>query len=221
MMSISKYGIKPLLVIASLCLIFTGILYFVNFNLLWPLTILPLLFFIFSLNFFRSPLPPGPKDSSIVYSPANGKVVEVIENANEAEYIKGPVWKITIFLNVFDVHVNSSPVAGEIEYVNFVLGKKLNALDPRSSIENEYALIGVKTESGIRLAVRQIAGLIARRIICDVKKGDKVEQCGVVGMIRFGSRAEICIPKDANFSPLVKVGDKVLCGVSPLGQFKK
>lgn len=219
-MKISKYGIKPLMVILGLCLVFTGILYFINIHLLWPLVILPFLFFLFSLNFFRSPLPPGPKDSSIVYSPANGKVVEVIENAHEAEYIKGPVWKITIFLNVFDVHVNSSPIAGKIEYVNFVPGKKLNALDPRSSIENEYALIGVKGEDGSKLAVRQIAGLIARRIICDVKVGDTVEQCGVVGMIRFGSRAEICIPMDKNFAPIVKVGDKVLCGVSPLGKFK-
>jgi phosphatidylserine decarboxylase len=118
------------------------------------------------------------------------------------------------------VHVNSSPIAGEIDYVNYVPGKKLNALDPRSSVENEYALMGVKTSTGIKITVRQIAGLIARRIICDVKKGDKVEQCGVVGMIRFGSRAEICIPMDKNFKPSVKVGDKVLCGVTPLGQFK-
>lgn len=220
-MKISKYGVKPLIVIFFLCLGFTSILYYIDIKMLWPLTILPFLFFLFSLNFFRSPLPPGPKNNALVYSPANGKVVEVIENANESEYIKGPVWKITIFLNVFDVHVNSSPVAGKVEYVNFVLGKKLNALDPRSSIENEYALIGVKKEDGTKISVRQIAGLIARRIICDVKKGDTVEQCGVVGMIRFGSRAEICISADKSFTPLVKVGEKVLCGVTPLGQFNK
>ena len=219
-MKISPYGVRPLIVIVSLALIFSAILLAISFNF-WPVTILPVLFIFFSFNFFRSPLPPGPKDDTIVYSPANGKVVEVIENVLEEEFIKGKAWKITIFLNVFDVHVNSSPVAGDIEYVNYVPGKKLNALDPRSSLENEYNLVGVKTKAGIKITVRQIAGLIARRIICDVKKGDKIEQCAEIGMIRFGSRAEICVPMGQNFTPSVKVGDKVLCGVSPLGQFNK
>jgi len=216
-MKISRYGILPLLIIFLLCGGLSAISVYFGF---WYLSIIPFLFLLFSINFFRSPPPPGPKDDSVLYSPANGLVVEVLKGVREEEYIKGEVWKISIFLNVFDVHVNSSPVDGVIDYLNYVPGKKLDVRDPRASLENEYAMMGVKKKDGKQITVRQIAGLVARRIICDVKKGDTVTQCGVIGMIRFGSRAEICIPIDSPFTPSVAVGDRVVCGVSPLGHFK-
>jgi phosphatidylserine decarboxylase len=216
-MKISRYGILPLLVILLICGLFSAIVSYIG---LWYLSLIPFLFLVFSINFFRSPPTPGPKDDSILYSPANGKIVEVLKGVREEEYIKGEVWKISIFLNVFDVHVNASPVDGVIEYLNYVPGKKLDVRDPRASLENEYAMMGVKRKNDKKITVRQIAGLVARRIICDVKKGDTVTQCGVIGMIRFGSRAEICIPVDGPFTPAVVVGDKVVCGVSALGHFK-
>lgn len=216
-MKISRYGILPLLVIVLICGSLSAISLYFGY---WYLTIIPFLFLLFSINFFRSPPTPGHKNDAFLYSPANGKVVEVIKGALEEEFIKGEVWKISIFLDVFDVHVNSSPVDGVIEYLNYVPGKKLDVRDPRASLENEYALMGIKKKDGTKITVRQIAGLIARRIIYDVKKGDTVRQCGVIGMIRFGSRAEICIPLSSNFAPTVQVGDKVVCGVSVLGHFK-
>ncbi len=218
-MTISPYGYKPLFVILLICLL-GNYLFLFQFPQLWPLSAVFILFFLFSLNFFRNPPQPGQSDTKLVYSPANGKVVEVLEGVDENEYIKGKSFKITIFLSVFDVHVNSSPVDGVVEMRKHVPGKKLNALDPRSSIENEYALVGVKLTSGVKLVVKQIAGLIARRIICDVKEGQALRQNEIIGMIRFGSRAEICIPADSGFSPTVKVGDVVKCGVSVLGNFK-
>ena len=174
---------------------------------------------MFSLYFFRMPKKPGVEDNKIVYSPATGKVVEVVES-EESEFIKSKVTKITIFLSVVDCHVNVSPVKAVIDYINHVPGLKLNALDPRSSLENEYVLLGLKMANDLKISVRQIAGLIARRIICDRKVGAELNQCEVYGMIRFGSRTEICIPIDSGFTSSVKVGDKVNCGHSILGKFE-
>ncbi|PCJ62136.1 MAG: phosphatidylserine decarboxylase family protein [Planctomycetota bacterium] len=215
---ISKYGLVPLVVI-FLINILSGVFGFYIKPDLWYISIVPIMLLMFSLYFFRMPKKPGVEDNKIVYSPATGKVVEVVES-EESEFIKSKVTKITIFLSVVDCHVNVSPVKAVIDYINHVPGLKLNALDPRSSLENEYVLLGLKMANDLKISVRQIAGLIARRIICDRKVGAELNQCEVYGMIRFGSRTEICIPIDSGFTSSVKVGDKVNCGHSILGKFE-
>ncbi|MFA6600131.1 MAG: phosphatidylserine decarboxylase [Candidatus Omnitrophota bacterium] len=171
---------------------------------------------LFHLYFFRDPKRKMAEGDGPV-SAADGKVVE-ISRVMEDRYLKTQALKIGIFLSVFDVHVTRAPENGTVEYLEYVPGKFLNALREESAKYNESNWIGL-SQGPRRVLVRQIAGVIARRIRCDVAKGDAVEKGGKVGMICYGSRVEIFIP-ESDFVPAVNPGQKVYAGKTLLGTWR-
>ena len=169
------------------------------------LTALPLVLALFFLWFFRDPqrqIPTGPGE---VVSPGDGVVTE----AEWIETAGGSRLRLSIFLNVFDVHVNRSPVAGIVKVVEHREGHFLNAMKPESVVMNEQTLVVIDA-GGYEVSYKQIAGLLARRIVCAVKVGDRLERGQRVGMIKFGSRVDVLIPSDAVLK--VKTGTRVRGG---------
>lgn len=173
----------------------------------WAL--LPLLLAVFFLWFFRDPERAIPGSAGAVVSPADGKVTEVsfVTIGGEKKT------RISIFLSVFDVHVNRSPVAGTVTEIRYQRGKFLNAMNPASAEENEQNVVYVEGD-GYTVVFKQIAGLLARRIVFHPKVGDRLERGQRVGLIKFGSRTDILL--DANVNLQVKVGDRVRGGASVL-----
>ena len=171
--------------------------------------------FAFVVSFFRDPERTVPADPQTVVAPADGRVVEV-KAAVEPHFIKGEAQMVAIFLSVFDVHVQRSPIAGEIKLVKYVPGKFLDARSPKVSEENENRIIGIEAPDGMRVTVRQIAGLIARRIVGWADTGARLERGERFGMIRFGSRVETFLPPGTTV--LVKVGDYVKGGETILAR---
>ncbi len=160
---------------------------------------------LFVLFFFRDPDRSVPEGGSVVVSPADGKVI-VVKDVFEPDYLKQDVKQISIFLSVFNVHVNRSPVAGTVETVKYNPGKFLAAWDDKASLDNEQTAMVIANGKN-KVLVKQIAGLIARRIVCYAKPGDTVKTGERYGLIRFGSRVDIFLPKDADIK--VKLGDRV------------
>lgn len=161
----------------------------------WPLWLLAGLLTVIALwvaYFFRDPERTGERGERLVIAPADGRVVHIVEVA-EPTFLAGPAIRISIFMNVFNVHVNRYPVSGTVRYVSYNKGRFVNAAVEKASLENEQMSVGL--ESGRhRLLVRQIAGLIARRIVTYSKVGDEVEQGARMGIIRFGSRVDLFVP---------------------------
>ena len=161
--------------------------------------------------FYRDPDRTAPEGDGLFVSPADGRVVEI----SEAEHpFTGPSVKVGIFMNVFSVHVNRAPCMGRVDYLEYVPGKKIAAFAPKASEVNERNLVGLSTPYGPVLMV-QIAGLLARRIVCRLRRGEVLEAGQRYGMIRLGSRVDIYLPKDVRL--LTKHGDKVYAGISSLG----
>lgn len=154
--------------------------------------------------FFRDPerVPAGPG----YVSPADGEVIEIFET--EHEYT-GRALKVGIFMNVFSVHVNRMPSDGEIEFLDYIPGKKWFANHDKASLENERMYVGYRSGEK-RVLLVQIAGLVARRIVCRLKKGDKLSRAQRFGMIKFGSKVDVYLPLSAKLN--VKIGDKVFAG---------
>jgi phosphatidylserine decarboxylase len=185
----------------------------------WPLWLLAFLLTVIALwvaYFFRDPQRAGERGDRIVISPADGKVVMITE-VDEPTFMKSKAVRISVFMNVFNVHVNRYPVTGTVRYVERKAGKFLNAAAENASLENEQASIGIETGSN-RILVRQIAGLIARRIVTDSKEGDQVQQGDRMGLIRFGSRVDVFLPLTAKLR--VKVGDVTFAGTSVLAELQ-
>lgn len=161
--------------------------------------------------FYRDPDRTAPEGDGLFVSPADGRVVEI----SEAEHpFTGPSVKVGIFMNVFSVHVNRAPCMGRVDYLEYVPGRKIAAFAPKASEVNERNLVGLSTPYGPVLMV-QIAGLLARRIVCRLRRGEVLEAGQRYGMIRLGSRVDIYLPKDVRL--LTKHGDKVYAGISSLG----
>jgi phosphatidylserine decarboxylase len=182
----------------------------------WPLWLLAFLLTIVALwvaYFFRDPQRTGERGARVAISPADGKVVMVTQ-VDEPLFMKQRAVRISIFMNVFNVHVNRYPVSGTVAFVEHKAGKFLNAAAQNASLENEQASIGIESGSE-RVLVRQIAGLIARRIVTDAKQGDHVQQGERMGLIRFGSRVDVFLPTSTTLR--VKVGDATFAGVTVLG----
>jgi phosphatidylserine decarboxylase len=175
------------------------------------LTALPVLLAVFFLWFFRDPVREIPQDPSLVVSPGDGLV-------QEAEWIEtsaGSRIRVTIFLSVFDVHVNRVPIGGTVTVVDYREGEFTNAMNSESAIVNEQTLITIDA-GAYSVSFKQIAGLLARRIVCNLKPGDRV-LCGQrMGMIKFGSRVDVLMPAEAELR--VKVGDRVKGGSSVIGR---
>ena len=184
-----------------------GVLWYFT-GLIW-LTAIPIVLALFFLWFFRDPqrtIPPG--DNAIV-SPGDGVVTE----ADWVETKAGPRLRLSIFLSVFDVHVNRTPVAGRVTLVEHRQGKFLNAMNRDSAMLNEQTLIVIDTGE-YEVSFKQIAGLLARRIVCNLKVGDVVERGQRMGLIKFGSRVDVLIPADAELK--VSKGTRVQGGATVL-----
>ncbi|WP_026966327.1 phosphatidylserine decarboxylase family protein [Algoriphagus terrigena] len=158
--------------------------------------IVSVVLYLIVLQFFRNPVFSLPNEDGIVFAPADGKVV-VIEEAFEGEYLKEKRKQVSIFMSPINVHVNRSPVKGEVEYFQYHPGKYLVAWHPKSSTENERTSMVITDSKGTKIMVRQIAGALARRIKWYVKAGSKLEQGGEFGFIKFGSRVDMYLPLDA------------------------
>jgi phosphatidylserine decarboxylase len=171
----------------------------------WKLTIPPLLLAAFFLWFFRDPNRKIPATPGAIVSPADGVVTE----AEWVETTVGSKLRVSIFLNVFDVHVNRAPVAGTVKLVEYREGGFMNAMNPESGISNEQTMIQIEGD-GYDVSLKQIAGLLARRIVCNLKAGDTVQRGQRIGMIKFGSRCDLLMPADANLK--VKTGSRVKGG---------
>jgi len=169
---------------------------------------------VFVLCFFRNPERKTPDAPGLVVSPADGKVIFIGE-AEEADLLQGRAKKISIFMNVFNVHVNRNPCSGTVEGIRYYKGKFLVASLDKASSDNERNAVLVRTGDGKQVLTIQIAGLVARRIVCWLKEGMTVTRGERFGLIRFGSRLDVFLPLESTVS--VKVGDKTRAGETPLG----
>ncbi len=178
----------------------------------WPLALVPVLLAAFFLWFFRNPSRTIPTGPGLIVSPGDGLVTETVR----LETPDGPRQRISIFLSVFDVHVNRSPIAGTIIDVRYQKGLYLNAMNPSSADKNEQNIVTVRSDGpgGYEVTFKQIAGLLARRIVFEPRLGDKLGRGELVGLIKFGSRVDVLLPVEAEL--LVKKGVRVKGGSSVL-----
>jgi len=212
-----SFAREGLLFIVIAALIAAGTFAFALNRRSWPLWLAAVLLVVVAVwvaYFFRDPERTGQRGDRIVIAPADGKVVQVTE-VDEPDFMKEKAIRISIFMNVFNVHVNRYPVSGVVDYVHYNPGKFLNAAVEKASLENEQSSVGIESGSG-RVLVRQIAGLIARRIVTYSKDGDHVQQGDRMGIIRFGSRVDVFVPVSAR--PKVKVGEVTFAGVTVIAE---
>src|SRR5579872_7147148 len=181
------------------------------------LIIIWVLFCIFTLYFFRDPNPKVPPGPNLVLAPGHGKV-DTIDTVTEPEFMGGECQRVSIFLSVFDVHVQNAPLTGRIAFFKHSPGQYLNAMRADCGQFNENVLIGIEAGEprGAKIGVRLIAGLIARRIVPWIAQNDVIERGERISLIQFGSRADVYLPKDAKIK--VKLGDHVVGGESILAE---
>ncbi len=213
---IAKDGLIIILITSAIFAILLLITYFFPFLLFKIISALVGIVFIFNFFFFRDPDRNIPLGEDLILSPADGTVIKIIE-VEEPYYFKAKVKRVSIFLSVFNVHVNRIPVTGEAELVKYNPGKFLIAFDHKASEDNEQSIIGIKHKKG-KLLFKQIAGIIARRIIYHIDEGDSVTAGDRFGMIRYGSRVDMFFPENVEIK--VKLDDKVYGGETIIGEFK-
>lgn len=199
---ITPHGKRELIAITLLC----GLAAWGLSLVAWPLAIVPAALFVFAVSFFRDPERKLPADPEVLVSPADGTVADIVE-LPRTDLLAEPCVRIGIFLSVFNVHVNRCPVTATVAALKHQPGKFLDARHPDVSRLNEAQEILL--QSRYPLVVRQVAGLIARRIVCPLQVGDALERGQRMGMIKFGSRTELIVPTRLRPEVLVKVGDKV------------
>ena len=175
---------------------------------LWFLSFLLLFLALFFAYFFRDPEKQIPFGENLILSPADGKIV-AIETASEPLFLKSQAQKISIFLSPLDVHINRIPVSGKVDYFSYLPGKFLAAYKDKASTDNEQTVIGISSSNG-KILFKQIAGILARRIVCRLKPGQDVHAGEKFGMIRFGSRVDIFLPEGLELK--VQKGDKIVGG---------
>ena len=194
---------------------------------LWsPLYFFGLVLTLWCVYFFRNPVRvtpilSGTNKNNLIVSPADGRVIEIsqITPDEDIDLPLGNWTRVCIFMNVFDVHVNRSPMLGKIFYKKYIPGSFFNASLDKASSENERLILGMDTENGKKIAFVQIAGLVARRIICDVDINSSLKAGEVFGLIRFGSRVDVYFPSDV--SVMVLKGQKMIAGETIIGDFTK
>ncbi len=188
-------------------------LIFALLDLLIPAAVF-LVLTIFVLSFFRDPERFIPPQENSLVSPADGKIL-LVEKVDDDRFTADKAYKISIFMNVFNVHVNRIPFSGKVEKIIYSPGKFYSADSEKSALQNEYCATVITTSDGKKLAFVQVAGLIARRIICWLEPGDHADKGKRYGLIRFGSRVDLYLPLDTEI--IVQSGQKVRAGESILG----
>lgn len=212
----AREGLAELLLLSGVFLALALGLSFVA----WPWALPPLALAVFIVSFFRNPRRVPPPEPGLVVSPADGRVV-TIEEIPYDEFVQGPAVLIGIFLSVFNVHSNRSPVAARVIGLTYRPGKFLNALLPASARENEQLAVRLEENQPPyrRMIVRQIAGAIARRIVCLLKPGDELTRGERFGMIKLGSRTELVLPREPGLEIVVRLGQKVRAGTTVMARF--
>ena len=180
------------------------------------ITIITGILFVFNFFFFRDPERAVPAGSNIIVSPADGTIIKIAE-VNEPYYFKEKVVCVSIFLSVLNIHVNRIPISGKVDFFKYIEGKFFPAFDDKASENNEQTVIGIKN-SKVRVLFKQIAGIIARRVVCNISEGDSVNIGNRFGIILYGSRVDMFFP--ANVKLNVKNKDKVIGGVTIIGEYK-
>jgi len=209
-MPIAVEGLKLIIPLA----IFTVLMFFLDWKIVGFIL---LAITVFVLFFFRDPQRTIPQGNGVVVSPGDGKVI-VIKDIYETDYLKQTVKQISIFLSVFNVHVNRAPISGTIESVKYNPGKFHIAALEKASLENEQTAM-VIADGSRKILVKQIAGIIARRVICYFKPGDVIKMGERYGLICFGSRVDIFLPKDSEIK--VKLGDRVKGAINIIALLKE
>jgi len=216
-MRIHREGYRTLAFVLLFLLLLNALLYlWLNAMILLVLAVVSGVFFLFIVSFFRVPKRTHTEDVYSIVSPADGKVV-VIEKTFEDEYLKKECLQISVFMSPANVHVNRYPMSGIVQYQKYHAGKYLVAWHPKSSVENERTTVVVANDD-FPILVRQIAGKLARRIVCYAKPGQVVKQNEEMGFIKFGSRVDIFLPTDATVQ--VQLGETVRGGVTVLAKVK-
>ena len=220
---LTKYGTDNIIIMFLVGALFIAIAYFIsNIKILnYILYTLGIVLIIFTFIFFRDPERNVPQkvleDESYIIAPADGKVVN-IEEVFEKYYLKADSKRISIFLSPIDVHVNRTPAKGKVDFYEYFEGDYLVAFHPKSSELNEHSRIGVLNKYG-KVYFKQIVGVLARRIVCDIKVGDELEAGDKIGMMKFGSRMDVAISPESEI--YVKVGDRVVAGETIIARLPK
>jgi phosphatidylserine decarboxylase len=214
---ISKYGYDVFFTIATLCtvLIVVATIFVEPKILRYCIIFASAAFFGLTLNFFRDPERTTPTGQRLIVAPADGKIV-ALKQVEESEYLHTRAQQISIFMSPLNVHVNRNPISGMIRHVRYVPGEFFAAFEDKASEKNEQTIIGVENSHG-KVLFKQIAGFLARRIVCSLKVGDSVKVGERFGMIKFGSRVDVFVPETAAIK--VKVGEKAVAGETVLADF--
>lgn len=217
-MMITKYGTSTVGIVAIFVFVLIAIGFFItNPYIKYSLFTIGIVFLGFTLNFFRDPERKTPTGNNLVISPADGKIISIIETYDE-EYLKSQCIRIAIFMSPLNVHVNRIPISGNVEYLKYYPGKYLVAFEEKSSLNNERMSIGVNSKFG-KIKFTQIAGFVARRIVTDLKLNQEVKSGERFGMIKFGSRVDVFIPINAKVK--VQLNQKVFAGETILATFEE
>lgn len=218
----TKYGIDNVIIMLTISVVLIGISFFISKTWLQViLIVLGVLLAAFTFWFFRDSdrtlAPIVLEDDSYIVAPADGRVVQ-IEKIYEDKYLKSDAVQISIFLSPLDLHVNRIPISGVIEYFKYKPGDYIIANHPKSSELNEQTYIGLKTKYG-KIIFKQIVGVVARRLVWDIKQGDTVTIGQKFGMMKFGSRMDVIVSPETEI--LVNVGDRVISAESVIAKLKK
>ncbi|MDP1678436.1 MAG: phosphatidylserine decarboxylase family protein [Bacteroidota bacterium] len=215
---ITDYGYDVFFIVTGICLALALGSYFFIDNVIVKTTIvsLTIIFFIFTLNFFQDPERVTPQEDNLIISPADGTVIK-IENVFEDKYMKSEATMICIFMSPVNVHVNRNPISGTVGYFDYVKGEFFAAFEDKASLKNEQTHIGIENSRG-KVFFKQIAGFIARRIVADLKVGDSAVAGKRFGMIKFGSRVDIYVPKNAEIK--VSMNQKTVAGETVVAVMK-
>lgn len=206
---LTKYGYNTLGIISIVVFVLFALgIFLSNPYIKYTLIVLGVFLLVFSLNFFRDPDRTIPKGENIIVSPADGKVL-LIKEVLPNRFIDEPSWQISVFMSPLNVHVNRIPIDGKVAYVKYVEGEYLVAYHDKADERNERSEIGIESSHG-KVFFTQVAGYVARRIVYDLKEGDNVKMGDRFGMIKFGSRVDVIVPKKWNIK--VKEGDIVSAG---------
>jgi phosphatidylserine decarboxylase len=216
---ITKYGYDVFFTIAALCvaIILLALLFIEPKSYRISLIVASLAVLGFTMNFFRDPDRRTPTGEQLVLAPADGKVI-VVKKVVEEEFFHSEVWQISIFMSPLNVHVNRNPVSGVVTHTRYVHGEYFAAFEDKASEKNEQMIVGLENTSG-KVMMKQIAGFVARRIVCPLKLGDTVVAGERFGMIKFGSRVDIFLPVSVNVR--TKIGDITTAGETILGEFPR
>ena len=215
---LTPYGKNVYLTIFAVSiLVIVFVLFFIQSqSLKYFIIFVVLAFDIFTINFFRDPNRITPQENNAIISPADGTVI-AIKNVVEDNFFKEEAQMVSIFMSPLNVHVNRIPIDGEVKYLNYIKGEYFAAFEEKASLKNEQSHIGIENNFG-KVFFKQIAGFVARRIVYDIKVGDSVKKGNRFGMIKFGSRVDIYVPKSAKI--FVNLNEKTIAGETIIAKFE-